>query len=86
LDLSKDLYFMNKYLVKIADSVNITTPGKTAIKQSIAGILPDVGGIAVGNVIGKNLKLVHGSHNFGGMAGGVLGGLAANYAVLNMNN
>jgi hypothetical protein len=25
---------------------------------------------------------VHGSHNFGGMAGGVLGGLAANYAVL----
>ena len=78
---------MNKYLIKIADQfrdnhVNIASPGKIAVHQSVAGIVPDLVGMVAGNVAGRKLGLIHGSHNLGGMAGGILGGLAANYAVL----
>jgi predicted class III extradiol MEMO1 family dioxygenase len=80
-------FYMNKYLTKLAEQldqnlVNIATPGKIAVHQSIAGILPDIGGMAAGNIVGRKFGLIHGSHNLGGMAGGILGGLAANYAVL----
>lgn len=71
---------MNKYLVKIAENADKPGPGKTAIHQSVVGILPDVAMGALGGKIGA--KFGARGAAVGGVAGTVLGGLGANYAVL----
>jgi len=86
---------MNKYLIKIAETVYSEdvqrehSPFKTALTESVLAIPVDMAGVAAGNRIGDRFKLNYnfgkylgGTHNVGGMAGAALGGLAANYAVL----
>lgn len=78
-----------KHLKKTADDTS-SSPGKTALHETIASIPADVVGVGLGAKLGTKLKLdkvnfgkmMGGEHNIGGMAGAALGGLAANYAVL----